>query len=272
MNKHEVLLSTGTVPFLGLERGSNYAQKIEYDGLEVLPLRHVVREIKRSIRTPGVESVKSIHRSWVLDSNLEREHGLEPRTYHKVLRLILFPSTNESREMVGLLSKVCEAPVVIHDISPKWTRDAQGQEFTGGLLLELSSHQTRSLEEIKTWLEEINHNMVVDTRDDQSVFWATKQGFENWQKYWPWLGLEKIRSVQLTLMGKRGMNEIFNHRETLAEQQLLWLNKQGWNGPVTIEVNPLTLFIGTRGKIGKGLQEIGFFVRKTLDEGKFWSY
>lgn len=38
-----------------------------------------------------------------------------------------------------------------------------------------------------------------------------------------------------------------------------------------VEINPLTLFLTTRGKIGKGLAEIGVFIRKTLDEGKPWS-
>lgn len=271
MNNHEVLLSTGTTPWLGLEGASNYAKEIKYDGLEVLPLRQIVREIKRSVRAPGMEDIKGVHRSWVLDNALERKHGLEPRTYDKVLRLLLFPSINDSREMVAVVSKARRAPVVVHDIAPEWTQDTQEQEFAGGVALEISSHQTRSPEEIKKWLEEGKHNIVADTRDDQSIVWAGRYGLRDWQDFWHWLGLEKIKSVQLTLIGKKGMNDIFNHQETLAEQQFLWLNKQGWNGPVTVEVNPLTLFLGTRGKIGKGLQEIGYFVRTTLDKGKPWS-
>ena len=281
MNKYEILLSTGSVPWFGLERASNYAHKIEYDSLEFLPLRQFVRQAKQAIRIykadwlnhlPGLETVQSIHQSWVLDNDLERKHGLEPRTFDKVLRLLLFPKVNDSREVVAAVSAARQAPVVIHDIPPEWTSDSQRKEFAGGLLFEISSHQTRSPEEIKKWLEETKHNLVADTRDDQSIVWAReKLKLKEWQDFWRWVGFENIKSIQLTLIGKQGMNDILNHQETLAEQQFLWLNKQGWNGPVTVEVNPLTLFMGTRGKIGKGLAEIGVFVRKTLDEGKPWS-
>jgi hypothetical protein len=280
MGNREILLSAGTLPLFGLERASNYAQGVEFDGLEVLPLRQIVRQVKKAIRKygsdwpnylPGLTNTQSLHQSWRLDSMLESEHDLNPSIKNRSIRLLFFPGIDDSREVMAILSENRQAPVVIHDISSAWTKDSHGQDFAGGLLLEISSHQTRKPEEIRNWLEENNHYMVVDTRDDQSIVWANKHEFKSWQEYWFWLGLEKIRSVQLTLIGPEGMNKIINHQETLAEQQLLWLNRQNWQGPITVEINPLNLLTATRGRFGRGLLEISAFVRRTLNEGKTWS-
>ncbi|MBN1263784.1 MAG: hypothetical protein JW991_05545 [Candidatus Pacebacteria bacterium] len=278
---HEIRLSTGSFPGGNLEQAAAYIKKIDYDGLELVPLKPITRQIKEAIAAhgqdwadylPGLERVRSVHHSWKLDNDLERSHGVKPSPLNHILRMILFPPIHDSSEAVAAIAQARHVPVIIHDISSQWTQDIGGQEFTGGLGLEISSHLTRSVDEVQAWLERKQHHLVADTRDDQAIVWAQKKScVADWQKLWNFFGLEKIRNIQLTLIGKQGMRKILAGQETLAEKQFLWLHHQNWQGSITVEVNPLTLYTTTRGYLASGLNIFSQFIHTTLDQGQNWS-
>lgn len=281
MNKRQIILSSGSIPWLGLKQALNYSIEVGYDGLEVIPTRRVVKDIENAIRVFGQERwisyftnirfIKSIHQNWRLDIGQDKEYRIKFlwSLFFNILRLILFPSIHRSSKVIGLISEKLNLSVTVHDISQEWTHDKK--EFSGGISLEIIGEKKWSREEIAEWLVNENHKIVVDTRDDQSLLWAKNNGFNNWKSFWEWIGLIKIGGIQLTLIGAEGLRKILKHKSSTAEEQFLWLNKQKWNGVVTIEVNPFTLFCINKGKIKQGLQTIAAFVRQTLVEGRKWS-
>ena len=83
--------------------------------------------------------------------------------------------------------------------------------------------------------------------------------------------LENVKNIQVTLIGRQGIRNILSHQKTLIEEQLLWLHLQKWKGTVTLEINPFSVLIESRGKMKQPMRKIVEFVRTTIDEGKTWS-
>lgn len=281
MNQYRIILSSGSILWLDTKKAIKYSKDSGYDGLEILPTRKVVRNIEDAIKLYGedewinffsdLDYIKGIHQNWRLDIGLDKDYKINFlwSMFFTVIRLIFFPNVNKSKKIVGMLSKKLNLPVVTHDTSRKWTYD--NNEFSGGIFLELLNIKKENPEEIKRWLTNKQHKIVVDTRDDQSLLWAKNHRLKDWKSFWMQIGLENIGGVQLTLIGKEGLQKILMHKMSMAEEQFLWLNQQKWGGIVTVEVNPLMLIVFNKGKIKQGLQTIADFIRKTLGEGKKWS-
>lgn len=275
MKDHTIILSQGSIPWLNLNKAITYTTKLGLDGIELVPFKWVIsdlRKLKINHKSSKFKYIKSIHQNWRLDIGHNKEFGIYfPQNFlFNIIRLLLFPSTNISSRHIESLNRIYKLPVTVHGTSAEWTQGATGKEFSHGILYEIIGRK-KSKEEIKVWLKNSNHSIVVDTRDDQSLSWAINQGFSSWQEFWKWVGTKKISAVQLTLIGTNGLNNILNHKPSLAEEQLLWLNSKKWKGTVTIEINPL-LLLWNRGRgFKKGLAEILGFVKHTLVEGRRWS-
>lgn len=279
MSKCKVILSSASIPWLGINQAIRYSIETGYDGLEILPTRRVVKDIENAIKLFGkdkwtkyfnnLDNIYGIHQNWRLDIGLDKEYKINflwSRLYN-FIRILLFPANYKSKRIIAIISKKLHIPVTVHDISKEWTYEKK--EFSGGILYEIIGIK-RTPKEIKAWLKE-KHKIVVDTRDDQSLLWAQSYGFKNWQFFWKWIGLQNIGGVQLTLIGSNGLKKILNHSFSVAEEQLLWLYKQKWDGTVTVEINPLTLFIVTRGRAKQGLRTLVDFVKQTVNNGNNWS-
>lgn len=277
---NDVLLSGGTVPWMGIKEATSLAKKTGFTGIEVLPVRKVVREVnneprddfrEKTGRIEQLRSVKSLHHSWRLDEQRIPKLNLETILFG-IARPLFFPKIDKSERVLSFLSRTLNIPVVIHDFSPNWTRDDKGKEFDGGLLMEIPGNNAPAPAVIQKWMKNNNHNFVVDTRDDQSLEWAKKYGFSCWEELWIWIGLRKIKNVQLTLIGWRGIYRILSHKPTLAEEQFIWLNSHVWKGSVTVEANPIMLFLLNKGRLKGALKKVSRFVRTTLVNGKKWSH
>lgn len=279
--KNEILLSTGSLPWMGIKRITQLVQELGYEGIEILPTRNIATTIQKKVKHHGIKKlretipelqfIKSIHQTWRLDIGKDKKYGIgfSQAMAYNLLRLAFFPNKKEATLCIKNILSVTQCPVIVHDITDEWTHDNQKQEFAHGIFYEIIG--SKNPKDIQDWLTKKKHHIVIDTRDDQSLIWAKTNGFSHWKTFWTWLGITHIGGLQLTLIGKTGMNKIFQHQPSLAEDQLLWLQKQKWKGSVTVEVNPLSLFFATRGNIKKGLKEIRLFVHTTLREGKKWS-
>jgi len=283
MKKNNILLSTGTILWMNVKQAIFLAKETGFDGIELVPSRQIIKGIKHILNQTHLgrekthisyfKHIKGVHHSWRLDIGHDLEYGLPFLLipFFTIIRFFFFPKVKESRAYISTLSKTLNMPVTVHKISPTWVLNDNGKEFEGGVLYELIGNYSKSKESLKSWLEDNKHNIVVDTRDDQSVIWGRRHGFYDWKELWQWIGLSKIKNIQLTLIGKKGLTSIFNRSHSLAEEQLLWLHEHKWKGTVTAEANPLAIFLLCRGNIKNGLTEIASFIRKTLIEGKKWS-
>lgn len=283
MNKSTILLSGGIIPWLGLTKSLKFVREVGCDGLEVVPVRSVISEIENAVKKHGErlwakefkdsKLIKSVHHSWRLDLGKHDEYGIDffPNIIANATLLTFFPSNTTAVKYLSIVIDTLNCPITVHDLSKIWTDDLEDQEFSGEILYEILGPNSENPDNIKRWLLHKNHKLVVDTRDDQSLLWARKHGFANWQTFWQWVGTKKIGNVQLTLMGQKGMGFIFDHKKTLAEEEFLWLNENNWHGSVTIEANPIMLFYLCRGNIKRGLRTIIQFIQTTLNEGKRWS-
>lgn len=267
MKKNNILLSLGTFFWMDLKRVLNIVTETGYDGLEVLPTRKTVKE-----KLINLNKIKSIHQSWRLDIGYDDNYRINKfmSFFFTILRFAFFPSVTSSRKFIENISYENNIPVTIHNISSKWTHDANGKEFAGGLQYEILDYScTPSV--LKKWLKNKKHFVEMDTRDDQSIMWAKKYGFKDWRDFWMWIGIEKIKGIQLSLIGTRGIKKIINRQKSLSEEQFLWLNKHKWKGTVTIEVNPVNLMFSNKLDVKGGLKTLCEFVQKTLINGEKWS-
>lgn len=269
MYKNNILLSTGSVLWMSLKHVIPLAIETGFNGIEVVPTKIIINE---KINPSSLGFIKGIHHNWRLDIGQDSKYGINKFTslVFILIRFIFFPSVFKSRTFLQRLSKNINCPVTVHNISSLWTRDNNQSEFEGGILYEIMNIEVTP-KTLKKWLSHPNHHIVVDTRDDQSLIWAKKYGFNTWQEFWKWIGLKKIKNLQLTLIGIKGIINILRHEKSLAEEQLLWLNKRKWVGNITVEVNPLILFFLLKGDIKKGFKIISQFAKQTLIEGKKWS-
>lgn len=283
MNKSNILLSGGVIPWLGLAKSLQFVKDIKCSGLELVPVRSVTSEIESSVKNHGeslwikefvdAKLIKSIHHSWRLDMGKHGEYGVDffPSIITNSILLTFFPNNADATKYLSIVLDTLYCPITVHDLSKTWIHNSNGQEFPGEVFYEILGPNSENPDNLKAWLLHQKHKLVVDTRDDQSLLWASKYGFTNWQTFWQWIGIKKIGNVQLTLIGQKGMRRIFDHKKTLAEEEFLWLNKNKWKGSVTIEANPIVLFYLCRGNIKRGLQTIIQFIQTTHNEGKRWS-
>lgn len=273
MAHHDILLSSGSFPWLGLKKSFLLIKDINYDGLEILPTRKITRELKkiRQKTYPKLSIIKGIHQSWRLDNGFDREYGINFLTslFYRVIRFIFFPDVPESNKTIELLCKELNAPITIHRFSERWTLHPKNK-FSINYNYEIFNNSPKP-DVIKAWLEMSRNNIAIDTRDDQSLLWAKKNGFNTWKTFWRWINLKKIKNVQLTLIGRKGIRNIFQREKSITEDQFIWLNKNSWKGSVTVEVNPVNLFMLSRGDVKHGLRSIAEFIMTTLDNGKKWS-
>lgn len=269
MYKNNILLSTGTVLWMTIKQAIPLAIETGFDGIEVVPTKIIINE---KINPSNLGFIKGIHHNWRLDIGQDSKYGINKLTslVFILIRFIFFPKIEESNRIIGSLSENLNLPVTVHNLSNKWTHDNQNKEFLGGILYEIMNTSTTP-SELKTWMKKINHNIVIDSRDDQSLIWAKKNEFTTWQEFWKWIGIKKIKNLQLTLIGIKGIRNILRHEKSLAEEQLLWLNEQKWMGYVTVEINPLILLFLSKCDMKKGFKTIGQFVKQTLIDGKRWS-
>lgn len=268
MKTHAIYLSLGVIPWLGMKEVLQFAKECGFDGIDILPTRIVTKELEDQFdySMDQFRGVATAHQSWRLDRGQDKKYGIDFMTgiFYSMLRYVFFPSLEKSGKTLTQISNRCNLPVTVHNISHPWVNDEYGNEFSGGINLEILDAKTITKSQLKNWLKAKNHAMVVDTRDDQSLRWATSHGFKNYKDFWTWIGLTKIHSVQLTLIGAKGMREIFDHEESLAQKELAWLYQMKWKGSVIVEVNPFTLLLQSRGNIKKGLKEIVLFIKTTL--------
>lgn len=276
MKRNKILLSSGIFPWLTLSEITNIAYENSFDGIELVPTRQIIKSLKTSrttVNSSDLRSIKGLHQSWRLDIGQDKKYSINKfnSLIFIILRFILFPPIKESTELLQSLSKTLKCPATVHGLSDNWTKDNQGKEFLGGISYEIMDTSTDP-DTLRDWLKNANHSIVVDSRDDQSLQWAKKYGFRDWKELWTWIGFKKIKGIQLTLIGLNGIRKILNHKKTLPEEQLLWLHEKRWEGNVTVEVNPISLFISNKGQLREGLKIISSFTRQTLIHGKNWSY
>lgn len=275
MFKHNIYLSGGVTPWLGIKNTIKLAKECGFDGVELLPTRIVTKELSNDFNPYIKESIniKGLHQNWRLDIGQDKKYGISftSSIFYLILRHIFFPKIESSQKILTQLSNTLSITTTVHEISEKWIRNSDKKEFTGGINFEIIGNQKITKSELKRWLIDEKHGIVVDTRDDQSICWAKKNGFKNFIDFWTWIGTEKIKCVQLTLIGGNGIKRILTHKETLAEKELLWLNKMAWKGSIVVEINPLMLFFINFGNVKNGLKEIILFIRTTLDAGKLWT-
>lgn len=266
MQTHAIYLSLGVIPWLNIEDAVKLAQTCGFAGIEVLPTRKVVKKLT-SI------TITTIHQSWRLDIGHDHAYGIRgiSSAWYTFLRYLFFPKVEVSKKSLTDLSNKYHIPITVHDLSDEWILDSDGKEFLGGINLEILDDKKITKINLKNWLKNKKHMVVVDSRDDQSFRWATHNGFQRFTDFWTWIGLNKIHSIQLTLIGKKGIKNIFDHKISLAEKELFWLHQKKWKGSVIIEVNPLMLFIVSNGNIKNGLQTIALFVNSVLNNGEQWS-
>lgn len=270
MRKNNIILSTGTVPWMGFKHVINFAKEIGFDGLEIVPTRTIINEKTDLI---NLEFIKGIHQNWRLDIGQDNKYGINIFTslIFILIRLIFFPSVFKSRTYLQYLSKTINCPVTVHNISSQWTKGNNQKEFKGGVLYEIMNTSITP-KTLREWLNHPNHYIVADTRDDQSLLWAKKYEYKDWKQLWTWIGIEKIKVIQLTLIGTSAIKKILTHKKTLAEEQLLWMNEQKWNGNVTVEVNPISILLSNKFRLKEGLRTITLFIRQTLMHAKKWSF
>ncbi len=263
---HKVLLSGGSFPWFGINQYFKFIKEIGYDGLEILPTRRVVSSMNNSTVLKNPLAVHSIHQSWRLDNPLDKKYGISFLTSFllKGIGYIFFPPVEKSNHVIDLLILKNKIPIVVHDISSEWTMNSKNE-----IQLEIFKNIIKK-GKLKDWLKIDNHAVVIDTRDDQSLAWAKKNGFEDWKEFWKWIGLEKIKSVQLTFIGTGGIRKILKHNYILAQDQLIFLYQNNWSGSVVIEVNPISLLLNGV-SIKKGFEVIKQFVETTLGKGQEWS-
>ena len=275
MKRSKIFLSSGIFPWFTLSKITNFAKENSFDGIELLPTRQIIKNFENDYQTNPLvfKSIKGIHHNWRLDIGQDKKYGINMLNslVFMLIRLTFFPSVSKSRTFLQYLSKTIDCPEKIHNISSKWTKDNNKKGFKGGVSCEIMDI-TITPQALKEWLTHANHFIVVDTRDDQSSLWAKKYGFKDWKQFWMWIGLQKIKSIQLTLIGTSTIKKILDHKKTLAEEQLIWMNKNKWEGNVTVEVNPISILLSNKFKLKEGLSEISFFTRQTLIHGKKWSY
>ncbi len=273
MKKNEILLSSGCILWYGLEEAVRFATEVGCDGLELLPTRRITKDLRDNNKlSKFLPFIKSIHHSWRLDINQDRFYAIPLFTslFFNSIRYAFFPSNHFSREVISSIIKNNDLPVTVHNLTDKWLLNNEGKEY-GHILYEIMGDTSVKPEKIKAWLNSDHHYIAIDTRDDQSLIWAKENGFNDWTEFWSWLGLNKIKNIQLSLIGKQGIKQILYHRSSFAEQQLLWLHENHWEGTVTIEVNPISLFLLTKADLRKGLTIITQFVRQTCTNGENWS-
>jgi hypothetical protein len=269
MSKNKILLSTGSILWMGIKQATNFAKQAGYDGIEVVPTNKLINE---NIENYDWSFIDGLHHNWRMDIGQDNKYAIDKFTslLFTLLRLIFFPKINSSKIFIQHISTKYKLPVTIHNITPEWTKDNENVEFKGGINLEIIGTSI-PLEELKKWLKDNHHNISIDSRDDQSLIWAKKYGFNSWQYFWKWLRLEKIKNYQLTFIGNRTLRQIMKHEISLPEEQLLWFYENNWKGNIIVEVNPLMLFFLCKGNIKNGFKIISKFVRQTLVEGKKWS-
>lgn len=271
-----VLLSGGSLLWLNIKEATHVTRPLGYDGIELLPTRRVVNEMKKLAVNKELHAyesyIKGIHHNWRLDIGKRTDYHISLLTdiFFTIIRFLFFPSKEKALHLLTQLSTYYYLPITVHHISDLWTKGNDNQEFAGGVNYEIIN-DTISKDELSLWLQEKNHGIVLDTRDDQSLVWGKKNGFSTWQELWDWIGVEKIKNVQLTLIGGSGISKILSRKQCLAEEQLLWLHAKKWKGPITVEVNPIALFICTRMHLFVGLKTIAAFVKTTLIKGERWS-
>lgn len=270
MYKNNILLSTGSVLWMAIKHVIPLAKEAGFDGIELVPTKIITNE---KLNLSNLGFIKGIHHNWRLDIGKDNKYGINRLTsvIFILIRLIFFPSVDKSRTFLQYLSKTINCPVTVHNISSQWTRDNHQKEFKGGVLCEIMD-TTITPKILKEWLNHPQHNIVVDTRDDQSLLWAKKYEFNDWKEFWKWIGLEKIKGIQLTLIGTSAIKKILSHQKTLAEEQLLWMYSQKWEGNLTVEANPISISLSNKFALKEGLMTISFFIRQTLIHGKKWSY
>ncbi len=265
----------GVVPWLGIKGALQFARECGFDGVELLPTRRVTKELTTNLNSykNDFQNIENAHQSWRLDIGHDDNYGIDfaSSLFYTALRLIFFPKKEKSKGILSIVSDRFNTTVTVHTVSDEWTKDSNNHEFKGGINFEILEDRKVTRSELEKWLKDKKHGIVVDTRDDQSLRWATQHGFSGFLDFWAWLGLEKIKNIQLTLIGKDGIKKIFDHRASLAEEEMLWLYKKEWEGSVTVEVNPFTLFLVTLGNMKKGLQKIVLFIVSVLDKGEKWS-
>jgi len=267
----KILLSTGIFPWMTYSKIIRIAASFGLDGVELVPTRAVMDEFSKQKITHLM--IKGLHQSWRLDIGHDKSYGISKKTsvFYTVLRLLFFPTAARSTSFLASVSKLLSLPVTVHDITAFWTKDKDGIEFAGGLLYEIFGPKAHKPAVLKSWLKNKHHGVIFDTRDDQSLLYAKHHGFSNWRVFWEWVGLENVKNIQVTLIGRQGIRNILSHQKTLIEEQLLWLHLQKWKGTVTLEINPFSVLIESRGKMKQPMRKIVEFVRTTIDEGKTWS-
>lgn len=273
MNKSRIIISSGCLPFLKIESFIRLANQTGYDGIEYLPTRLSISEIKNAIALKKIflKNIKCIHQNWRLDLGKDKTYDIKFPTniFFTLLRFFFYPNVEETNNIISSLSNNLHLSVTVHDLSSEWTKN-NNQEYLGGISYEMI-RSAINLKRLKIWMNNPKHNFVIDSRDDQSTLWAKRQGFKTWKIFWRWITLDKIKSYQLTFIGFNGLKKILKHEPSLPEKQLLWLHKNNWNGEVVAEVNPLVVLFLCRGNFKNGLEIINQFARQTLIEGKKWS-
>lgn len=263
--QNKIYLSSGSFPWLGITEVAKIAKTCGFNGIELLPTR--------AMNNTVVQNTKTAHQSWRLDIGHDTSYGIPFITsiLYTLIRYTFFPDIKTSQKLLTDLSRTYHIPITVHHLSKKWTHGSDNKEFSGGLHLEILDDKSITKKKLKTWLQNSKHGIVADTRDDQSLRWARYNRFLNFKDFWTWIGLKKIKAVQLSLIGKNGMRNILSHKETLAEKELLWLHTKKWHGPIVVEINPLFLFFYSRGNSIRSLRIIVSFIKTSLHIGRRWS-
>lgn len=276
MRDKKIYLSSGTFPWRGITKIIRFAKKCGFDGIELLPTQKMTSELGKNLSQykNELQYVASLHQSWRLDLGHDHKYNINAlvSAFFTLLRYIFFPTIADSTKLLTKISRLYGIPVTVHNISEKWVLDSSFREFSGGINLEIIDRNEIAKYELKKWLKNDRHSLVIDTRDDQSLRWARHNGFRNYSDFWKWVGLKKINSIQLSLIGMSGIRNILHRKLTLAEKELMWLHSMKWQGLVVVEVNPILLFFLNSGNVSLGLQTIVRFVKTTLYEGKRWSF
>ncbi len=270
MAANELLLSSGSFPWFSLSQIISLAKTAGFDGIELVPSSSVINDV-RIANKKDLLFIKALHHSWRKDIGEDQHYGIAftQSLFFFALRSLFFPNNKTTNKAIRLIESRHHIPLTVHSTTDKWICDEASEPLAKQYYLEILNMDITP-KNIERWIA-AGQKIAVDTRDDQSLAWGEKYGFSNWQDLWEWIDTENIGNLQVTLIGNRGISHILSHKPTLSEEQFLFLHERKWKGSVTLEINPLMLFLHTKGDVKKGLREINHFMRKTLEKGTPWS-
>lgn len=248
----EVNLSTASLwpaaSLLSTHWSERVANRIEADGLEVLPGRSVVKEYRKtgSLNVNNRSAIGSLHESWRRDRRQEKTLGLPTSLTNRVAALF-FPNEEITTQTLRGLETIYDIPVVFH--WPEDTDRYQNPILELHYLLGKTSIQEKpwSPEQIISWVGENpqKRGLVLDLSQRKFGDYCQSIGLEDHDKILETLKafLPHARFIQFQIGNAEEFRAVQNQDGNSQLAQLTRAVKESQTeAPFVIEVNfPLML-------------------------------